>query len=290
MKEITNYIQSLDVTDKTIKSYKKNLKVFNEYLIKNGYMTINENVIIGYKKHLLNSNLANNTVQAYLTTLKSYLKWYSRTFNEYDYSTVIKGIKVSREHKKDCLSTNQARELLSSIDRNSNTGKRDYALILLMLTGALRTIEITNIDRNDIRFKGDNIILEVLGKGRTEKDNYIKLSNETYIAINEYLEDRNDRDMVLFKAVSNRSNGRMTSESISRIVKQRLRDIGINNPRITAHSLRHTSITLSLIGGASIQEAMLHARHSNINTTMIYNHSLDKAKNVCSSNVERLLF
>ena len=64
---------------------------------------------------------------------------------------------------------------------------------------------------------------------------------------------------------------------------------GINSDRITAHSMRHTAVTLALIGGASIQEAQSMARHTNINTTMIYAHNLDRLDSPAESKIEALL-
>ena len=82
----------------------------------------------------------------------------------------------------------------------------------------------------------------------------------------------------------------MTTRSISRIIKTRLKGAGYNSDRLTAHSLRHTAVTLSLLSGRSLAEAQQFARHANIATTMIYNHSLDKAKNGCSEAVANLIF
>ena len=55
-----------------------------------------------------------------------------------------------------------------------------------------------------------------------------------------------------------------------------MRKIGLNSDRLTAHSLRHTAITLALKGGATIQEAQALGRHANINTTLIYAHNIDR--------------
>ena len=43
--------------------------------------------------------------------------------------------------------------------------------------------------------------------------------------------------------------------------------------------MRHTAITQMLLNGATLEEAKQVARHSNINTTLIYNHAIERAKN-----------
>lgn len=68
----------------------------------------------------------------------------------------------------------------------------------------------------------------------------------------------------------------MTTRSISRIAKKLMGEAGIDSPRITAHSLRHTAVTFALLGGASVQDVQQMARHADISTTMIYAHNLDR--------------
>jgi integrase len=50
-------------------------------------------------------------------------------------------------------------------------------------------------------------------------------------------------------------------------------------PEIGAHTLRHTGCTLAIESGASIQQVQTHARHKNIETTMVYVHQRDRLGN-----------
>jgi len=81
----------------------------------------------------------------------------------------------------------------------------------------------------------------------------------------------------------------MTTRSISRIVKAALKGAGMDSDRLTAHSLRHTAVTLSLLAGASIQEAQSMVRHSNINTTLIYAHNIDRIGKAAERRIDTLL-
>lgn len=81
-----------------------------------------------------------------------------------------------------------------------------------------------------------------------------------------------------------------TRRSISGLVKARLKQAGYNSDRLTAHSLRHTAVTLSLIGGQSLQEVQQFARHINITTTQIYAHNLDRANNKCEETIANAIF
>jgi len=107
----------------------------------------------------------------------------------------------------------------------------------------------------------------------------VLLTEKTLKPINEYLAERDKTEDAepLFGSLSDMNQGqRLTTRSVSRIVKGYLRRIGLNSDRLTAHSLRHTAITLALKGGATIQEAQALGRHANINTTLIYAHNIDR--------------
>jgi integrase/recombinase XerC/integrase/recombinase XerD len=93
----------------------------------------------------------------------------------------------------------------------------------------------------------------------------------------------------LFVSHSDRNNTeRVTTRTLSRIAKERLRGINLNSTRLSAHSLRHTAITLSLQAGATIQEAQGMARHASITTTMIYAHNIDRIANAPERKIDAL--
>ena len=82
----------------------------------------------------------------------------------------------------------------------------------------------------------------------------------------------------------------MTTRAISGIAKAHMVEAGYNSDKLTAHSLRHTAVTLSLLAGKPLEEVQQFARHANMATTMIYNHALDKAKNGCSEAIAKAIF
>lgn len=59
--------------------------------------------------------------------------------------------------------------VLETIDRSTLTGKRDYALIALLVTCGLRTIEAHRANIEDLRTLGDMTVLYIQGKGKDEK-------------------------------------------------------------------------------------------------------------------------
>ena len=292
--EIFNqFISYLDTSPKTVETYTKALRQFFKYLSFNGITQPQRADILNYKEDLQASGLKPSTIQNYITAVKIFFSW---TAQERLYPNVaehIKGAKLDRAHKKDYLTSSQVKAVINGIDRSSEQGLRDYAILSLMVTGGLRDIEISRANIEDLRPAGGNIVLFIQGKGHTEKADYIKIPAPTERAIRDYLKLRNATSEAdpLFTSTSNNSKGkRLSTRSISGIAKAHLKEAGYNSERLTAHSFRHTAVTLALLAGQEITEVQQFARHANINTTMIYNHSLDKAKNGCSEAIAQAIF
>ena len=170
---------------------------------------------------------------------------------------------------------------LASFDTNTTEGLRDYALFNLLIRTGLRTVEVSRATVGDLRQESGEAILQVQGKGRDSKDDFVLLVDETLRPLRKYLASRgalSEKDP-LFSSTSNRTNGEPLKErTISWIIKEALRKIDIDDSRITAHSLRHTAVSLSIKNGASLIQAQAMARHSDPKTTMIYFHNHERIK------------
>ena len=279
------YIDFLDSSPKTVETYTRDLRQLFTYFSLNGITQPQREDIIAFREDLHASGHKPTTIQNYITATKIFFAWTEQEGLYPNIAKHLKGAKVDRNHKKDYLTSRQVKEVLGSIDRTTEQGLRDYAILFLMITGGLRTIEVSRANIEDLRNAGDNTVLYVQGKGRDEKTEYIKISAPAEQAIRAYLKARGNAPETapLFASTSNNNHGeRMTTRSISGIVKTRLQRAGYDSSKLTAHSLRHTAITLSLLAGRDITEVQQFARHANIATTMIYNHALDRAKNGCS--------
>ena len=100
------------------------------------------------------------------------------------------GVKPSHNHKKDALSTDQCAELCRAVSGDKLKDIRDRAILSLMTTAGLRTIEVTRANVGDIRFERGKTFLYVQGKGHSQADEKVLLSKQTYKAIQTYLKAR----------------------------------------------------------------------------------------------------
>ena len=281
----TRFTAYLDAAPKTIESYTKNLRQLFNYFGMNGITHPQREDVIAFRDELKASGHKPTTVQGYITAARLFFSWTAQEGIYPNIADHLKGAKLNRDHKRDYLTSGQVREVLAHIDRDTLQGKRDYAILFLMITCGLRTIEVSRANIEDLRTLGNNTVIYVQGKGREEKTEFIKVTAPAEKAIRDYLKARGTaaENEPLFVSTSNNNKGqRMTTRSISKIGKGCLKRAGYDSPRLTAHSLRHTAVTLSLLAGEKLEEVQQFARHANIATTMIYNHSLDMAKNNCS--------
>ena len=286
------FIAFIDATPKTIETYTRALRQLFHYFSAKNITQPQRSDIVAYRNEL-KETLKPATVQSYITATRLFFQW---TGQEHLYPNIanhIKGATISRAHKKDYLTSQQVKAILASVSRDTLLGLRDYAMLALMITGGLRTIEIVRANIVDMRTRGDETVLFIQGKGQEEKAEYIKVRPLVEIAIRAYLRARGTAEPAqpLFASISNNSNGQsLTTRSVSRIIKARLQAAGYDSDRLTAHSLRHTAVTLSLLGGNSLQEVQQFARHSNITTTQLYAHNLERANNKCEETIAAAIF
>lgn len=286
------WLSYLDASEKTQATYTRAIKQFLIYLQANGISNPTREDIIAYKDKIAADHKP-TTTNLYLMALKQFFKWTAQEAIYPNIAEHVKGAKLAKGFKKDNLTSKQAAKVLSGIDTGTLQGKRDYAIICLMLTTGLRTVEITRADIGDIRTVGDFTALYIQGKGHTDKDNYVKLPAQVEDAIRSYITCRGKADDTepLFTSIAHRNAGeRMTTRSISRLVKEALISAGFNSDRLTAHSLRHTAATLNLLNGGTPEETMQLLRHANLNTTLIYSHALERAKNNSEDRIAGAIF
>lgn len=286
-----SFIAYLDISQKSVETYAKAIKSFSRYIQAHNISRPTRQNILDYKAYLEQEHKP-ATINLYIIAVRLFFEWTDAEGLYPNVANHIKGKRVNREPKKDSLTVQQVKDILNNVDTSTMQGLRDYAIIVTAITCGLRTIELSRLTINDIRTSGDRLVLDVWGKGRDEAE-AVNLPLQTYKAILQYLATRDNTDgtQPLFASISNKNNGgAMTTRSISRIIKNAFIDSGYNTERLTAHSCRHTAVTLALLNDESIQEVQQFARHKNIATTMIYAHNLDKAKNSCTNTIANAIF
>ena len=291
--EIDNYVDSLDRKDITKSSYRSILYRWADYLKNKRIHLPNKRDIIAYKEKIAKST-GSASIQKTIVVLRGFYK-YLKLSDKYDDITYgVRGAKVEKTFKKNPLEIEEITNLISKAKEESSLSishLRNYAIIVLMITTGMRTIEVVRANVNDLMVHKDKKRLYIQGKGRDGKDEYVKLSNDVYDILSNYLSQRNDDYDPLFISHKGMVGSRLTTRTIRGIIKDLLRAIDIDDKRYSAHSLRHSLATI-LIKNANgtISEAQQILRHKDISTTEIYNHALLREENDGELKVSDLLF
>ena len=286
------WIKFADVRPSSQKTYTKALKQMFKYFRENKIQYPVREDIENWKSEMFKTKKA-STIQLYIIAAKLFFKFLSQEKIYPNITDHMKSAKVDREHKKDALTLKQCQALFQTIDLSTQKGLRDRAIISLMMTAGLRTIEVVRANIEDLHTLGDSVYLSVQGKGHDDKSAKILVATQVFNFIQEYLKTRKNAEKIepLFTSTSRRNfNERMETQSISRLVKNKLRKISIDDARHTAHSLRHTAATQALLNGASLTQVQQVLRHTNINTTLIYTHNIERMKNKSEQTVADAIF
>ena len=168
--------------------------------------------------------------------------------------------------------------LLDAPDLDTRTGRRDRAILLLLVQTGLRVGELIGLDRSSIRLEGQ---ASVVCRGKGRKERAIPLRQDTVQVLGEWMREWPAGDGApLF--VSN-LNRRLSPDSVQRLVRKHVeraakRCPSLSAKRISPHSLRHTAAMELLRHGGSITVIALWLGHESTATTMKYLHADQRIK------------
>ncbi|HEY6302967.1 MAG TPA: tyrosine-type recombinase/integrase [Terriglobales bacterium] len=167
------------------------------------------------------------------------------------------------------LSPEEVERVLTATDRLTSTGRRDYAILLLLARLGLRAGEIVALELDDIRWRAGGII--VRGKGRMLDP--LPLLSDIGEAVAAYIhEDRGvSSSRRLFLRTLAPHTGLMGPAAVGHIVRRALARADVRRSgRGAAHLFRHGLATKMIRHGASMAEISEVLRHRSQVTTAIY--------------------
>lgn len=267
-----NFINYLDVDDKTLNAYKVGIGAFMSYLNQNNISAPTREHIIEFRDYL-RSNYSSNTCNTYMIAVRSLFK-YLEIHNFYKNIAVdIKGARYSQVPKKQILTQDQAKKIYTNL-----TDKRERCLFSLLISTGLRGIEVSRAKIEDIQIYNSEVVLWVQCKKHSAKDEYVKLSPQVLLDLKEYIGDRKN-GYIFISTSNNNNNGGMTTTSIRRIIKTIFKRFGLDNDTFSLHSMRRSSATIMYENGADIHSIQQVLHHVSQNTTVRYINAITRNNN-----------
>ena len=224
------------------------------------------------------------SVNTWLAGVRSFFTWCTDArLIPYDPTATVKGASRKGEtqtHRKTPLTNAEVRRLLAMPDTSTAQGARDFAILHLFLFTAMRSVEINRSDLSDWQAIGNQQVIYYQGKGHDEKDAFKVIIEPVADAVQLWLSYRGNKPGPLFTSLSDRSQGeRLSLRAIRNLIKEYMLKAGIDDPKKTTHSLRHTAITNAIVNGATLRQVQVLAGHASANTTSIYIHNVDRLSN-----------
>lgn len=170
----------------------------------------------------------------------------------------------------DCLTEDEALNLLASVKRNGDRNSfRDYVIHLFFLATAVRLFELSNLTLDNVDLKIG--YAKVYGKRRTER--MVGLGKDLPLEIKRYLlkhRHAQPNERALFV---NERGQRLGKRGIQVIITRDLKKyLGRDLNRTGPHTYRHTSITFRLRQTRDLKGTSIFAGHSDARVTEGYSH------------------
>ena len=259
----------------TVSAYNKDIQEFKDFTSKEyDFNTIDQvdySIIRNWIVVLVDSGIANRTVNRKIASLKAYYKFLQKA--ELIAKNPLAKHKALKTKKKleVPFSEMEMDKILKQIPfENDFEGARDKLIIELLYATGIRRTELINIKLKD--FNGDRTSLKVLGK--RNKERILPLVSSLTPLLSSYLSHRSmlkvidDNDTLLLT-----KSGQIIYETlVYRVINKYLSMV---SPKVkkSPHILRHTFATHLLNNGADLNAVKELLGHSSLASTQVYTHN-----------------
>ncbi|MDI4649479.1 tyrosine-type recombinase/integrase [Cohnella hashimotonis] len=273
----------------TQRNYRRAIQQFREFLGETSLSKVTWRDIelfkLGLTRGTLNRTkkpLSAASVAALIAPLKSLYKWGSDpnigVFLK-NPTTSVKLPSVKVTSARHFLTLEELQILLNALRAQSI---RNYLIGLCLATLGLRISELAAIRHSHFHFNPSETtvwLTVIAGKGGKSRE--IKVPSQLWKHLSEYM--KSGADGIYGEGVSSKLFN-LSPRHIERIIKAASTVLHGKTP--TPHWLRHTSATLALLGGASLQQVQETLGHTHINTTQRYLHTVEQIKKSATEFVE----
>jgi len=182
----------------------------------------------------------------------------------------VKGVKRLGRRIGNWLTADQAQELLNAVSRSTLRGKRDAALIGLLLGCGLRRSEAVNLRFDQLQRRESHwVIVDMVGKGGGLRT--VPVPPWCKGLIDVWLRDSRVTEGKVFRRVSKngaRQDVGVTSDVVWYAVKRYAKRIGVDG--LAPHDLRRTCARLCHGAGGELEQIQFLLGHASVQTTERY--------------------
>ena len=172
------------------------------------------------------------------------------------------------------LSFDEVGRLINAPDTETLEGLRDKAMLEILYATGVRVSELIKLEASKVNMQMGFIM--AFGKG--SKERLIPIGEAAKLAVEDYLLKARPgfiKGRMIPELFLTRRGGAMTRQGFWKIIKRYTLKEGITKT-VSPHTLRHAFATHLLEGGADLRSVQQMLGHSDISTTQIYTHVMQK--------------
>lgn len=269
-----DFLQKLETRKYSLNTAKTYISMFekfiNYYKKEENLMAINEEMILKYIQHLVQSKLSDSYVNQSINAIKFYYEVVKEMPNRF--------YAVDRPMPKDSLPKVLSKEDIGKMIASIKNIKHKCLVSMLYSTG-LRRAELLNLKIEDLDSK--RMTLRVV-EGKGKKDRITILSAKLLDDLRTYYQAYKPKKYLFEGADGNQ----YSATSLAKIIKVAAKNAKILKV-VTPHMLRHSFATHLLEAGTDLRTIQTLLGHNSLETTQMYtyvaNSSLKNIKNPLDS-------
>lgn len=267
------YVCQAVASPETRRHYAAGLNKFLAWTEEREQLTFSRDVVRAYLDALSAAGATPATMNQHLTAIKLLAKegrergHLSHALTESILS--IPGVKQRGVRMGHWLSREQAQQLVDAPDPETMQGKRDRALLALLLGCGLRRSEAATAKHDQIQMRDKRwLIVNLVGKGR--KVRTIPMPEWAHERVVEWMDAAGITEGPVLRPVNRHGNSNgcgLTDNGVWKVVRRYADKLGFE---MAPHDLRRSFSGLALKGGAEMRDIQAALGHSSIQTTERY--------------------
>lgn len=271
------------------RSYDHAIRQFIDWYCSEPRLAFNRIVVTRYRIFLEQAHYASSTINLRLAAVRrlAYEAADSGLLSP-DLAAGIRRVKGAKKHGTrvgNWLTVDQGRALLSIFDRTALRGKRDYAMVAILLGCGLRRAELAAAQVADLQQREEHwVFADLIGKGGHIRT--VPIPNWVADAIDAWLRESGVTEGAVFRAIN--KAGRIAPNGFSPkviwgVVKQASARCGL--AYIAPHDLRRTCARLCHQAGGEFEQIQFLLGHVSVQTTERYLSCKQRLRNAVNDNI-----
>ena len=275
VKEYSDYLRiEKRQSPNTIEAYCRDLSRFARFFSDKDLFDLTTNDIRGFLLSLRDEELSPSSIARSLSSIKSFYRYLFQDKQLKNNPAEILETPGRLRKLPYVLSISDVEKLLNCPDTGTVIGLRDQAMLEVLYATGMRVSELVSVKGNNLDMLAG--CLRTMGKG--SKERIVPIGMVARKVLEDYL--LNSRPVLakghkVEELFLTRRAKPMTRQGFWKILKNYVKQCNIKTD-VSPHTLRHAFATHLLDRGADLRSVQQMLGHSDISTTQIYTHVLDK--------------